>query len=110
MLRAAALAALLALVACDGAPKFKSTDISGVTYGKTLALNDHTGSARSLADYRGKVVVLFFGFTHCPDVCPTTLGEVKLALQTLGSNADRVQVLFVTLDPSAIRRRCSPDT
>ena len=98
-LRAAALAALLVLVACDGEPKFKSTDITGAPFGKTLALNDHTGRARTLADYRGKVVVVFFGFTHCPDVCPTTLGEIKLALQKLGSEAQRVQVLFVTLDP-----------
>jgi len=98
-LRAAALAALLALVACDGAQKFKSTDISGVTYGKTLELTDHTGRLRSLADFRGRVVVMFFGFTHCPDICPTTLGEIKLALHKLGPDAGRVQVLFVTLDP-----------
>jgi protein SCO1 len=87
------------LAACDGEPKFKSTDITGAPYGKTLALNDHTGRARSLADYYGKVVVLFFGFTHCPDICPTTLGDTKLALQKLGSDAQRVQVLFITLDP-----------
>ncbi len=97
--RAGALAALIALTACDDAPKFKSTDITGAPYGKVLELVDHTGRARTLVDYRGKVVVLFFGFTHCPDVCPTTLGEVKLALQQLGSDAQRVQVLFVTLDP-----------
>jgi len=98
-LRAGALAALLALLGCDGAPKFRSADITGAPYGKALELTDHTGRARSLADYRGKVVVLFFGFTHCPDVCPTTLGEIKLALQKLGADAQRVQVLFVTLDP-----------
>lgn len=98
-LRAAALAALLVLAACDREPKFKSTDITGVPYGRTLELTDHTGHARSLADYLGKLVVVFFGFTHCPDICPTTLADMKLALQKLGSGAERVQVLFVTLDP-----------
>jgi len=90
----------LLLAACGNeAPKFKSTDISGAEYGKTLELTDHTGRARRLEDFRGKVVVLFFGFTHCPDICPTTLVEVSNALKTLGPDAERVQVLFVTVDP-----------
>ena len=90
---------LALLAGCDSRPQFKSTDISGVDYGRTLELTDHTGRARHLEDFRGKAVVLFFGFTHCPDVCPTTLAETAQALRTLGPEADRVQVLFVTVDP-----------
>ncbi len=104
VLLAGVAAALLA--ACDGgsawAPKkanFKATDITGADYGKALALSDHTGRARSLADWSGKVVVLFFGFTQCPDVCPTTLATLADVMKRLGPDADRVQVLFVTLDP-----------
>ncbi len=90
----------LALVACgSGTPKFKSTDITGADYGKALELTDHTGKPRRLEDFRGKAVVLFFGFTHCPDVCPTTLVDVSNALKKLGPDAGRVQVLFVTVDP-----------
>lgn len=96
---AAALAALL-LAACDsGAPNFKSTDITGAQYGTTLELVDHHGKSRRLEDFRGKVVVLFFGFTHCPDVCPTTLADMAQAMRALGADADRVQVLFVSVDP-----------
>jgi protein SCO1/2 len=101
---AAALGLLLA--ACSGgAPKFKSTDVTGADYGKALELTDHTGKPRHLEDFRGKAVVLFFGFTHCPDVCPTTLVDVSNALKTLGADAGRVQVLFVTVDPE----RDTPD-
>jgi protein SCO1/2 len=90
----------IALAGCDsGAPKFKSTDITGVDYGKTLDLTDTSGRVRHLDDFRGKAVVVFFGFTHCPDVCPTTLADIAGALKTLGPEADRVQVLFVTVDP-----------
>jgi protein SCO1/2 len=90
----------LVLAGCgSGAPKFKSTDITGAEYGKALELTDHTGKPRHLEDFRGKAVVLFFGFTHCPDVCPTTLVDVSNALKTLGPDAGRVQVLFVTVDP-----------
>ena len=87
------------LSGCDGGPRFKSTDITGADYGKSLELTDHTGQPRSLADWRGKVVVVFFGFTHCPDVCPTTLADVSQVLKQLGADAERVQVLFVTVDP-----------
>jgi protein SCO1/2 len=90
-------AALLA--GCNGRPQFKSTDITGADYGKSLELTDHTGRARKLEDFRGKAVVLFFGFTHCPDVCPTTLADVSQAIKQLGADAERVQVLFVTVDP-----------
>jgi protein SCO1/2 len=96
------LAALLALLlaACDGGqPKFKSTDITGVDYGRSLELTDHNGKPRRLEDFRGKAVVVFFGFTRCPDVCPTTLADVAQAIKQLGPDADRVQVLLVTVDP-----------
>ena len=88
-----------ALAACNGSPAFKSTDITGVDYGKSLELTDHTGKLRHLEDFRGKAVVLFFGYTHCPDVCPTTLADAAQAMKALGPDADRVQVLFVTVDP-----------
>ena len=92
------LAAAL-LAGCDGGPKFKSVDITGAPYGKALELSDAQGRLRHLEDFRGKAVVLFFGFTQCPDVCPTTLAEMAAALRALGPDADRVQMLFVTLDP-----------
>lgn len=79
--------------------KFNSVDITGVDFGKDFQLKDHTGKQRSLADFKGKLVVMFFGYTHCPDVCPTTLSELVQTLNLLGSDADKVQVLFVTVDP-----------
>lgn len=95
-------AALLA--ACSGGgeapPKFNATDVSGADWGRELSLTDHNGQPRTLADFKGKVVILFFGFTQCPDICPTTLGASAAAMQLLGSDADKVQVLFVTLDPA----------
>ncbi|MFC5300326.1 SCO family protein [Azospira restricta] len=81
-------------------PAFKSTDISGVDWGKDFALTDHTGQPRRLADFKGKAVVLFFGFTQCPDVCPTTLSAMREAVKLLGDDGKRVQVVFVTLDPA----------
>src|SRR3954470_7741148 len=89
----------LALAACDGAPRFKSTDITGAEYGKSIELQDTSGRVRHLEDFRGKAVVLFFGFTHCPDVCPTTLADLAGVMKSLGPDADRVQVVFVTVDP-----------
>ena len=95
-----ALIALLALAGCSpGGPKFKGSDITGVDYGKGFALTDQHGRLRHLQDFRGKVVVLFFGYTHCPDVCPTTLAAFAQVMRQLGPDAERVQVLFVTLDP-----------
>ena len=91
------MAALLA--GCDARPLFKSTDITGVDYGRTLELADPAGKTRLLEEFRGNAVVLFFGFTQCPDVCPTTLAEVAASLKKLGADAERVQVLFVTVDP-----------
>ena len=96
----------MALAACEGGgPRFKSTDITGADYGKQLELPDTSGRVRHLADFRGKAVVLFFGFTHCPDVCPTTLADLAGVVKTLGPDAERVQVLFVTVDPE----RDTPD-
>lgn len=95
-------AVLILLAGCSGesaAPQFKLTDVSGASFGKSLTLTDHNGQRRTLADFQGKVVTLFFGFTHCPDVCPTTLAEMAAVMKELGSDAARVQVLFVTVDP-----------
>jgi len=90
----------LALAGCSGSgPSFKSTDITGADYGKDFALTDHTGKPRTLGDFRGKVVVMFFGFTRCPDVCPVTLAELKAVKEQLGEDGKRLQVLFVTVDP-----------
>jgi protein SCO1/2 len=98
------LAVLLAACSPE-APKFRSTDITGADFGKELALTGHDGKPRSLADFRGKVVVLSFGFTHCPDICPTMLADMAAVMKQLGSDAARVQVLFVTVDPE----RDTPD-
>lgn len=95
----AVLAAVLLAACGPSGPAFRSTDITGAEFGRDFALTDHTGKARTLADFRGKVAVLFFGYIRCPDVCPTTLAELKLVLEELGADASRVQVLFVTLDP-----------
>ena len=80
-------------------------DLSGADYGKDFHLTDFNGTPRQLSDFRGKDVVLFFGYTHCPDVCPTTLSELALALKKMGAGAAKVQVLFVTVDPD----RDTPD-
>jgi protein SCO1 len=87
------------LAGCDSGQKFKSTDITGVDYGKALDLTDHTGKPRHLQDFRGKAVVLFFGFTHCPDVCPTALFDISEILRELGGDGDRMRAMFVTVDP-----------
>jgi protein SCO1/2 len=80
-------------------PAFNSVDITGAQYARDFALTDHTGKPRTLADFKGKVVFLFFGFTQCPDICPTTMTEMAAVLKKLGPDASRVQVLFVTVDP-----------
>lgn len=88
----------LLLAAC-GPHKFNSVDITGANYARTLAMSDHTGAPRSLADYQGKVVVVFFGFAQCPDVCPTTLTDMAEIKRRLGKDGDKLQVVFVTVDP-----------
>jgi protein SCO1/2 len=85
---------------CSPPPAFKSTDVSGADWGKDFALGDPQGQARRLADFKGKAVVVFFGYTQCPDVCPTTLLSMREVLNRLGNDAGRVQVIFVTLDPA----------
>jgi protein SCO1/2 len=103
--RACALGAALLLsgllAGCrNEAPSFKSTDITGADYGKQLTLtNAATGKPASLEDFRGKLLLVFFGFTHCPDICPTTLLKAAEVKKGLGANGDKLQVLFVTVDP-----------
>jgi protein SCO1 len=99
-LRLCLLVALLALGAChQNGPGFRATDITGADFGRDFSLADHTGKPRALADFRGRVVVMFFGFTHCADVCPTTLAQLAAAVKKLGTDGDKVQVLLVTVDP-----------
>ncbi|MEK7362313.1 MAG: SCO family protein [Pseudomonadota bacterium] len=98
-LLAAALVAL-AFAGCGPAqPAFRNTDVTGADCCKDFRLTGHDGKTRTLADFRGKVVVMFFGYTQCPDVCPTTMMEMTAVLQQLGADAQRVQMLFVTVDP-----------
>ncbi len=92
------LAALLA--GCFGEkPQFKAVDITGADYARDFQLTDHNGQARSIKDFKGKVVVLFFGYTQCPDVCPTSMAELAEAKRLLGKDGERLQGLFVTVDP-----------
>jgi len=93
------IACCVMLSSCSEPAKFNATDITGVDWGKDFALTDHTGKARRLSDFQGKAVVIFFGYTHCPDVCPTTLATMRDTLKLMAADAGRVQVLFVTLDP-----------
>jgi protein SCO1/2 len=90
----------LVLAACSPKPEFKNIDITGGTaFGKDFSLLDPDGNVKTLTDFKGKVVVMFFGYTQCPDVCPTTLTEMQQAMALLGKQADKVQVIFVTVDP-----------
>jgi len=98
-----AAAGALALSGCERmAPPhhFNAIDLTGAKYAQGLALPDFDGRPRTLADFKGKVVVVFFGYTQCPDACPTTMAELSSILKTLGPDASKVQVLFVTVDPS----------
>lgn len=90
---------VLAMGACSKPPSFKARDVTGLEYGARLELPDHHGKPRTLAEFKGKAVVVFFGYTHCPDVCPTNLADLAGAMQLLGADANKVQVLFVTVDP-----------
>ena len=93
-----------ALLGCEprgvgGAPSFAGIDITGASYGKGFSLLDAHGQRRTLDDFRGKVVMLYFGFVQCPDVCPTALARASAVMQALGPQADEVQLIFVTVDP-----------
>lgn len=91
---------LLALAGCaDDQPKFSAIDITGADYARDFQLTDHNGQLRSLKDFRGKVVVLFFGYTQCPDVCPTSMGELAQVKKLLGPQGERLQGIFVSVDP-----------
>jgi protein SCO1/2 len=98
------LIALFLLISACGLAKsptpFVATDITGADFPLPLKLTDHTGKLRTMSDFKGKVVMLFFGYTHCPDVCPTTMSDLKNTMKLLGNKADQVQVLFVTVDPA----------
>jgi protein SCO1/2 len=106
-----AAAALLLAAACgekgsssaaSGGPKasFKSIDITGAEYARKLELPDADGKTRSLSEFKGKIVVVFFGYTQCPDVCPTTMAELSQVRRALGPDGERVQGIFVTVDPA----------
>ncbi len=79
--------------------EFKSVDLTGAAYARDFSLPDADGNTRSLKDFAGKVVMVFFGFAQCPDVCPTTLAEVADAKRLLGPDGDKLQAVFVTIDP-----------
>lgn len=83
----------------ESKPQFKAIDLTGADYARGFQLTDQNGQQRSLKDFRGRLVVLFFGYTQCPDVCPTTLAELAEAKKLLGAEGDKVQGLFVSLDP-----------
>jgi protein SCO1/2 len=95
------MAALVLLTNCSSKidPTFLSTDITNASFGKDFKLSDHNGDIRSLNDFKDKVVVLFFGYTNCPDICPSIMGKLAGAIKKLGKDSNRVQVLFVSVDP-----------
>ncbi len=105
VLLAAALGAALAgcdklgLSSSSPAVAFRGTDITGADYARTLALPDVNGQPRTLGDFKGKVTVVFFGYTQCPDVCPTTMTELAQVKKSLGADADKLQAVFITIDP-----------
>ena len=89
------------LSACsDSKPQFAAIDVTGADYAKDFQLTDHNGQPRSLQDFRGKIVVLFFGYTQCPDVCPTSMTELVEVKKLLGADGGKLQGLFVTVDPA----------
>ncbi len=93
-------ASIVMLGACSPkAASFKSTDMTGVTFAKDLRLKDHMGNVRTMADFKGKIVVIFFGYTQCPDVCPTSMATMSEVKRLLGYKAEQLQVLFITVDP-----------
>ena len=101
MTGAAAALGLLGLSGCTKAPPtFNAVDMTGADYAKDFSLADADGKVRKLEDFKGKVVVLFFGYAQCPDVCPTTMTEMAQVKELLGKDGDKLQVLFVTVDPA----------
>ncbi len=89
------------LSACsESRPKFSSVDVTGASYAKDFEMTDHNGKVRRLADFKGKVVVMFFGYTQCPDVCPTSMAELAEVKKALGADGDKLQGIFVTVDPA----------
>ena len=80
-------------------PAFNNTDITGLEYAQDFSLKDFNGKLRTMADFKGKAVIVFFGYTQCPDVCPTTMNDLAQAMKQIGPLADKVQVLFITVDP-----------
>ena len=100
MLCTLAAGLLVALCGCgDDAPSFNGVDVTGADWGRGFSLQDPDGRTRTLVDFRGKYVLLFFGYTQCPDVCPTALARAKEVKGLLGADGERVQVIFVTVDP-----------
>lgn len=92
-------AALAMLAGCKNQPKFQGSDISGTGIGSGLSMVDGSGQSRTLADYKGKVLVVFFGYTHCPDVCPTSMAQLAQVMTLLKDDAKKVQVIMITVDP-----------
>ena len=92
------LASLLPGCAPDK-PQFKSIDLTGADYAQGFSLTDHNGQLRTLKDFAGRIVVVFFGFTQCPDVCPTSMAELAQVKQLLGRDGDKLQAVFITVDP-----------
>ena len=92
-------ALLLGACSDNGKPSFSAIDVTGADYAKDFALTDHNGQARTLKDFQGKIVVMFFGYTQCPDVCPTSLTELAAVKKILGADGDKLQGLFITVDP-----------
>ena len=101
LLCAGGLAAVASLAGCDRLlpERFNGVDITGANYAQDFRLTDADGRERTLADFKGKAVMMFFGFTQCPDVCPTALVRAAEIKRLLGSDGDRLQVIFVTVDP-----------
>ncbi len=99
LILASAVAAFSMAGCMDSKPQFKGVDITGADYARDFQLTDHNGQPRSMKDFKGKIVVMFFGFTQCPDVCPTSMTELAQVKQLLGKDGDKLQGLFVTVDP-----------
>ncbi len=98
-MRTLLLCLALLLAACSPPPRFNASELKGVDWGRELSLTGHDGKAYELKDFKGRAVILFFGYTQCPDVCPITMSSLRELMPALGADGQRVQVLFVTVDP-----------